>query len=85
MQDSQIMDKVTVEITADDVMMIALELGQPVSPAQAAEFLRDGERAHRMWKQMVEAARQYVASSLGAEQSRTWWSFTVESKKEYDA
>lgn len=85
MQDTQIMDKVTVEITADDVMMIALELGQPVSPAQAVEFLRDGERAHRMWKQMVEAARQYVAASLGAEQSRTWWSFTVESNKEYDA
>ena len=85
MQDMQILDKVTVEITAEDVMAIAMELGQPVSPAQAAEFLRDGERAHRMWKQMVEAARQYVASSLGAEQSRIWWSYNVESKKEFDA
>ncbi|MBV9608485.1 MAG: hypothetical protein JO187_02915 [Acidobacteria bacterium] len=66
-------------------MTIALEVGQPVSPAQAAEFLRDGELAHKMWKQMVEAARQFVAASLGAEQPRTWWSFSVESKKEYDA
>jgi len=84
-RDTQVLDRVTVEITAEDVMTIALEVGQPVSPAQAAEFVRDGERAHKLWKQMVEAARQYVASSLGAEQSRSWWSFNVQSNKEYDA
>jgi len=47
-------ERVTAEITTADVLRIAREVGMPVSAKEAQLFLRDGSRAHRMWKQMVE-------------------------------
>jgi len=56
------------------VLRIAREVGMPVSTKEAERFLRDGARAHRMWKHMVEAGRQYIAESLEAERKDIWWS-----------
>jgi len=82
-------ERVTAEITTSDVLRIAREVGMPVSPKEAQLFLRDGSRAHRMWKQMIEAGRQYIAESLEAERKDIWWSENSgdagESSEEYDA
>jgi hypothetical protein len=82
-------ERVTAEITTSDVLRVAREVGMPVSAKEAERFLRDGARAHRMWKQMIEAGRQYIAESLEAERCNLWWSeISVEPRdgpEEYDA
>jgi len=82
-------ERVTAEITTSDVLRIAREVGMPVSTREAELFLRDGARAHRMWKQMVEAGRQYIAETLESERSGMWWSeingSPNEGPEEYDA
>ena len=81
--------RVTAEITTSDVLRIAREVGMPVSTKEAERFLRDGARAHRMWKHMVEAGRQYIAESLEAERRDMWWSEIAgepgDGPEEYDA
>lgn len=67
-------ERVTAEITTSDVLRIAREVGLPVSVKEAEIFLRDGARAHRMWKQMVDAGRQYIAEALETERHDLWWS-----------
>jgi len=82
-------ERVTAEITTSDVQRIAREVGMPVSAKEAELFLRDGARAHRMWKQMMEAGQQYIAETLEAERRDLWWSEISEVPKdgsqEYDA
>jgi hypothetical protein len=82
-------ERVTAEITTSDVLRVAREVGMPVSAKEAQRFLRDGARAHRMWKQMVEAGRQYIAESLEAERCNLWWSEISgepgDGPEEYDA
>ena len=82
-------ERVTAEINTSDVLRIAREVGMPVSTREAELFLRDGARAHRMWKQMVEAGRQYIAETLESERSGMWWSeingSPNEGPEEYDA
>ena len=82
-------ERVTAEITTSDVLRIAREVGMPVSTKEAERFLRDGSRAHRMWKQMVEAGRQYIAETLEAERCDMWWSEISgnpnDEPQEYDA
>jgi hypothetical protein len=82
-------ERVTAEITSNDVLRIAREVGMPVSAKEAELFLRDGARAHRMWKQMMEAGRQYIAETLEAERRDLWWSEIAsepgDSLQEYDA
>ena len=82
-------ERVTAEITTSDVLRIAREVGMPVSTKEAQLFLRDGSRAHRMWKQMVEAGRQYIAETLESERGDLWSSETSgaagEAPEEYDA
>jgi len=82
-------ERVTAEITTSDVLRIAREVGMPVSAKEAQLFLRDGSRAHRMWKQMVEAGRQYIAETLESERCDLWWSEISgspgEEPEEYDA
>ena len=82
-------ERVTAEITTSDVLRIAREVGMPVSTKEAQLFLRDGSRAHRMWKQMIEAGRQYIAESLETERQNIWWSEIsgdpTECPEEYDA
>ncbi|HVP51787.1 MAG TPA: hypothetical protein VMT05_06750 [Terriglobales bacterium] len=81
--------RVTAEITTSDVLRIAREVGMPVSAKEAERFLRDGARAHGMWKHMVEAGRQYIAETLEAERQDLWWSEISgapgEGPEEYDA
>jgi len=81
--------RVTAEITTSDVLRVAREVGMPVSAKEAERFLNDGARAHRMWKHMIEAGRQYIAESLEAERKDIWWSEISgdagESSEEYDA
>ena len=81
--------RVTAEITTNDVLRIAREVGVPVSTREAERFLKDGARAHRMWKQMIEAGRQYIAESLEAERREIWWSEISgdpeDGREEYDA
>jgi len=67
-------ERVTAEITTSDVLRIAREVGMPVSAKEAVMFLRDGARAHKMWKHMIEAGRQYIAETLEAERRDLWWS-----------
>ena len=82
-------ERVTAEITTSDVLRIAREVGMPVSVKEAELFLRDGSRAHRMWKQMIEAGRQYVAEALESERQDLWWSEIAgdpgRETEEYDA
>ncbi len=82
-------ERVTAEITTSDVLRIAREVGMPVSAKEAELFLRDGARAHRMWKQMIEAGRQYIAESLEAQRCDLWWSEISgepgDAPEEYDA
>jgi hypothetical protein len=82
-------ERVTAEITSNDVLRIAREVGMPVSAKEAELFLRDGARAHRMWKQMMEAGRQYIAETLEAERRDLWWgeisNEPSDSLQEYDA
>lgn len=82
-------ERVTAEITTSDVLRIAREVGMPVSTKEAELFLRDGSRAHSMWKQMVEAGRQYIAEALEAERHDIWWSEISgapgDGPEEYDA
>ena len=82
-------ERVTAEITTRDVLRVAREVGMPVSTKEAELFLRDGARAHCMWKQMIEAGRQYIAETLEAEQQDIWWSQISgepgDGTEEYDA
>ncbi|HYN15382.1 MAG TPA: hypothetical protein VES66_06300 [Terriglobales bacterium] len=82
-------ERVTAEITTSDVLRIAREVGMPVSTREAELFLRDGARAHRMWKHMVEAGRQYIAETLETERCDMWWSeingAPGDGPEEYDA
>jgi hypothetical protein len=82
-------ERVTAEITSSDVQRIAREVGMPVSAKEAELFLRDGARAHRMWKQMIEAGRQYIAEALEAERRDLWWgeiaNGPTDGSQEYDA
>ena len=82
-------ERVTAEITTKDVLRIAREVGMPVSAREAELFLRDSTRAHRMWKHMVEAGRQYIAETLENERCDMWWSEISSSPgdgtEEYDA
>jgi len=81
--------RVTAEITTSDVLRVAREVGMPVSTREAERFLKDGARAHRMWKHMIEAGRQYIAESLEAERREIWWGEIsdepYEGPEEYDA
>jgi hypothetical protein len=82
-------ERVTAEITTMDVLRIAREVGMPVSAKEAELFLRDGARAHRMWKHMIEAGRQYIAEALETERQDIWWSEisgqAADIPQEYDA
>lgn len=81
-------ERVTADITPDDVLQIAREAGLAISRKQAARFLRDDAHAHRMWKQMIEAGRQYIAESLEAEWVNESFAFCEAPKnraEEYDA
>lgn len=57
-------EKVLAEITLSYLMRLAIEQGCPVSREQALEFLNEEGRAYEMWKQMMQAAEDFIARSL---------------------
>jgi hypothetical protein len=55
---------VTAEITLSHLMRLGDEQGFPVSRDQALAFLNQEGRAFEMWKHMMQAAEEFIASSL---------------------
>lgn len=57
-------ERVMAEITISYVLRLANEYGCCVSPEQARVFLNEEGRAYEMWKHMMQAGEEFIASSL---------------------
>ena len=57
-------ERVTAEVTLSHLMRLGNEQGCPVSREQALAFLNQEGRAFEMWKQMMQAAEDFIACSL---------------------
>jgi len=57
-------DRVMAEITLSHLLRLANEQGCTVSREQALAFLNEQGRASEMWKHMMQAGEEFVASSL---------------------
>ncbi len=63
-------DRVMAEITISHLMRLANEEGCSVSREQALAFLNEQGRAFEMWKHMMQAGEEFIASSLLQSASR---------------
>ena len=52
------------EITLSHLLRLANEQGCPVSQEQALAFLNEQGHAFEMWKHMMQAGEEFIASSL---------------------
>jgi len=57
-------DRVMAEITLSHLLRLANEHGCPVSREQALAFLNEQGHAFEMWKHMMQAGEEFIASSL---------------------
>ena len=57
-------DRVMAEITLPHLLRLANEHGCSVTQQQAAAFLNQEGHAYEMWKHMMRAGEEFVASSL---------------------
>ncbi len=57
-------ERVIAEITLSHLIRLGTEEGCPVSRQQALAFLNQEGRAFEMWKHMMQAAEEFIASSL---------------------
>jgi len=57
-------ERVIAEITLSHLIRLGNEQGCPVSRQQALIFLNQEGRAFEMWKHMMQAAEEFIASSL---------------------
>ena len=57
-------DRVMAEITLSHLLRLSNEHGCPVSREQALAFLNQEGRAFEMWKHMMQAGEEFIASSL---------------------
>ena len=57
-------EKVTAEITMAHIQQFAEESGTSMSAAEVAQFFNQNGRAQAVWTHMMQAAEQYVKSSL---------------------
>jgi len=57
-------EKVTAELTMAHVVQFAQEMGNNMSAAEVAEFLNHNGIAQNVWIHMMQAAEQYIKSSL---------------------
>jgi hypothetical protein len=64
MTDRKPREKVVAEITLAHLTQFANESGRPISHEDAIAFLNQQGRAHEMWKQMMQAAEQYIKTAL---------------------
>ena len=63
MTDKKDRERVIAEITLSHLIRLGNEQGCPVSREQALAFLNRGQ-AFEMWKQMMQAAEDFISSSL---------------------
>ncbi len=57
-------EKVTAEITLAHLVEFAQESGMHLSREEAVAFFNQNGRAYAMWKEMMQAAEQYIKSTL---------------------
>ena len=57
-------DRVIAEITLPHLLRLANEHGCSITRDQAAVFLNQEGHAYEMWKQMMQAGEEFIASSL---------------------
>lgn len=57
-------EKVVAEISVGHLMQFAHEAGRPLTAEEALDFLNQHGRAYEMWKQMMQAAEEYIKSTL---------------------
>jgi hypothetical protein len=57
-------EKVTAEITMAHLLQFVREAGSNMTEAEAARFLNESGRAQIVWIHMMQAAEQYIKSSL---------------------
>jgi hypothetical protein len=57
-------DRVMAEITLPHLLRLANEHGCSVTQQQAAAFLNQEGHAYEMWKHMMQAGEEFIASSL---------------------
>jgi len=57
-------DRVMAEITIAHLLRLAQEQGCSVTREQARLFLNEEGRAYEMWKYMMQAGEEFIASSL---------------------
>ena len=57
-------ERVMAEITLPHLLRLASEHGCSVSREQARVFLNEEGRAYEMWKLMMQAGEEFIASSL---------------------
>lgn len=57
-------ERVMAEITISYVLRLANEHGCSVSRERARVFLNEEGRAYEMWKHMMQAGEEFIASSL---------------------
>lgn len=57
-------EKVIAEITAAHLSQFAGQLGTAMTREEAIAFLNRDGRAYGMWKQMMQAAEEYIKTTL---------------------
>jgi hypothetical protein len=57
-------EKVTAEITLAHLLEFANESGLSLSREEAVAFFNQNGRAYAMWKEMMQAAEQYIKGTL---------------------
>ena len=62
-------EKVTAEVTMVHVQQFVKEMGTDMTEAEVAKFLNENGRAQSVWIHMMQAAEQYIKSSLPTESS----------------
>ncbi len=79
---------VKVEISSEEILRFAEEIGMPMSAAEAADFLNNEVRSKGMWQHMMSAGRDYIAASIESRRHRAWWDLscrTDDFEERYDA
>jgi hypothetical protein len=64
MADKKDRERVIAEVTLSHLIRLADEQGSPVSRQQALKFFNEQGQAFEMWKHMMQAAEEFIASSL---------------------
>lgn len=57
-------EKVTAEITLAHVQRFVHEVGTDMTEAEVAQFLNENGEAQNVWMHMMQAAEQYIQSSV---------------------